>query len=105
MDPASASTQALQDTDDYLLFDPRAGRTARPAAGRGRQTFNEAVVFVVGGGSYVEFTNLGEYAARATGAAAGGVGATPGVGRRITYGATEIVPPSDFLKSLASLAR
>ncbi|KAL8279287.1 hypothetical protein RQP46_008324 [Phenoliferia psychrophenolica] len=105
MDPASASTQALQDTDDYLLFDPRAGRTARPAAGRGRQTFAEAVVFVVGGGSYVEFTNLGEYAARTTGAAAAGGGAATGVGRRITYGATEIVPPADFLKSLASLAR
>ncbi|KAK4701611.1 sec1 family domain-containing protein 1, partial [Phenoliferia sp. Uapishka_3] len=106
MDPPSASTQALQDTDDYLLFDPRAGRTARPAANRGRQTFNESIVFVVGGGSYVEFTNLGEYAARGSGkdGAAGGAGEKVQT-RRITYGATEIVPPSDFLKSLANLAR
>lgn len=65
-------------------------------------------MFVVGGGSYVEFTNLGEYAARATttiGAGVGTGGVPGGAGRRITYGATEIVPPADFLKSLASLAR
>ncbi|KAM0749635.1 putative SLY1 protein [Meredithblackwellia eburnea MCA 4105] len=110
MDPASASTQALQDTDDYLLFDPRAARTARPAAGRGRQTFGEAIVFVVGGGSYVEFTNLGEYAARsATSTGGGGTGTStpgaPGVGRRITYGATEIVRPAEFMQSLAALTK
>lgn len=114
MDPSSASTQALQDTDDYLLFDPRAGRTARPAAGgRNRQTFHESIVFVVGGGSYVEHTNLSEYAGRgqaATGAgtvAGGGASSTSSTGpvRRITYGATEIVPPGDFLKSLSALAR
>lgn len=112
MDPSSASTQALQDTDDYLLFDPRAGRTARPAAaGRSRQTFGEAIVFVVGGGSYVEFTNLGEYAARSTAAAGGGTAGNGvgsgvgGVGKRITYGSTEILSPGDFLKSLGALAR
>lgn len=103
MDPSSASTQALQDTDDYLLFDPRAGRTARPAAGRARQTFNEAIVFVVGGGSYVEFTNLGEYAARST---MNGTTVVPGaVGKKITYGATEIISPAEFLKSLGDLAK
>lgn len=114
MDPPNAATQALQDTDDYLLFDPRAGRSVRQPANRGRQTFAEAIVFVVGGGSYVEFTNLSEYAARsATGGAGGGgggggmSGGVPGLGqgRKITYGSTEIMPPGDFLKSLGNLAR
>lgn len=116
MDPSSASTQAVQDTDDYLSFDPRAGRSARPTAGgnasRGRQTYADAIVFVVGGGSYVEFTNLGEYAARASGggssvvqAGGGTANGAGGSGRRITYGATEIVSPGDFLKSLGALAR
>ncbi|KAI5479755.1 Golgi transport protein Sly1 [Pseudohyphozyma bogoriensis] len=105
MDPSSASTQALQDTDDYLLFDPRAGRNARQAPSRGRQTFNEAIVFVVGGGSYVEFTNLGEYAARTAAGPGGAQGGVQGVRRKITYGATEIVPPADFLKSLGALSR
>ncbi|SCV72742.1 BQ2448_4279 [Microbotryum intermedium] len=110
MDPPSASTQALQDTDDYLLFDPRAGRGARPggaSAGRGRQPFGDAIVFVVGGGSYVEYTNLTEYAARSAPPAPGG-GPPDKMGaptRRITYGATEIVNPSEFLKSLGNLAR
>ncbi|GAA6059635.1 hypothetical protein JCM10212_004138 [Sporobolomyces blumeae] len=84
MDPSSASTQALQDTDDYLSFDPRSGgRTARPTAaaqGRARQTFNEAVVFVVGGGSLVEFGNLTEWALRTGGGGSSGGGAAAGSG-------------------------
>lgn len=117
MDPGSASSQALQDTDDYLLFDPRAGRSARPGAatqGRNRQTFSDGIVFVVGGGSYVEYTNLSEFAARGNTASNGttstsgnsGVGGGAGTsGRRITYGSTEIVSPTDFIKSLGALAR
>lgn len=110
MDPASASSQALQDTDDYLLFDPRAGRSARPGAasqGRSRQTFSDGIVFVVGGGSYVEYTNLSEFAARGATSMTGT--STPGSGgggqRRITYGSTEILSPVEFLKSLGALAR
>ncbi|TNY18267.1 putative SLY1 protein [Rhodotorula diobovata] len=116
MDPASASTQALQDTDDYLLFDPRSGgRSARPAAatqGRGRQQYADAVVFVVGGGSLVEYGNLGEYVQRSVPGAQGGApaGATGGAvqgtpTRRITYGSTEILTPSEFVKALGNLAR
>ncbi|GAA5964176.1 hypothetical protein JCM21900_001495 [Sporobolomyces salmonicolor] len=112
MDPSSASTQALQDTDDYLLFDPRSGgRSARPAAatqGRGRQQYSEATVFVVGGGSLVEYGNLGEYAqrvnqqAQAGGGVAGAAGAQAGT-RRITYGSTEILTPGEFVRALAEL--
>ncbi|KAK4050541.1 Vesicle trafficking between the ER and Golgi [Microbotryomycetes sp. JL221] len=110
MDPQSASSQALQDADDYLMFDPRAGRSARPGgASRHRQSFHEAIVFVVGGGSYVEYTNLGEYASRGQTAPgqAGVAGASSAAAaplRKITYGATEIVPPSAFLASLSALA-
>lgn len=132
MDPASASTQALQDTDDYLLFDPRSGgRSARPAAatqGRGRQQYSDAIVFTVGGGSLVEYGNLNEYMLRSVpghssgsgitvgggggggigigGAAASG-GSVPGAQptRRITYGSTEILTPSEFVHALGSLAR
>ncbi|GAA5989777.1 hypothetical protein JCM11641_006030 [Rhodosporidiobolus odoratus] len=109
MDPSSASTQALQDTDDYLLFDPRSGgRSARPAAatqGRGRQNYHDAIVFVVGGGSVVEYGNLAEYSARsAPGAGQQGVqvGAPT---RRITYGSTEVLAPSEFVKAMEGLAR
>lgn len=137
MDPSSvsANSQAAQETRDWLFFDPaqrrgaggrNAGGTHTPtggaAAGSGpnaaaiNQPRSDAIVFVVGGGSYVEYSNLQEWAWRAgaPAGAAGGPGAAGGVAsvngagsgpaKRITYGSTEIVTPGDFVKTLASLA-
>ncbi|KDN48219.1 Sec1-like protein [Tilletiaria anomala UBC 951] len=107
MDPQSASVQALQETDDYLYFDPKQVRNARGGAAtagtvggtKARQAFNEVIVFVVGGGSYLEYTNLQEYAARMRAQQVGSAQL-----RRITYGATEILSPSQFCKVLGNLA-
>ncbi|OCF35656.1 hypothetical protein I316_02711 [Kwoniella heveanensis BCC8398] len=121
MEPSSATTQALQDTDDYLHFDPRTtrGRGPTQSSGKGRQQYNESVVFVVGGGGYVEYGNLMEWAdrqnsatsggaggqgTRAGGAGAGARGAGEG-GKRITYGSTEILNPTAFVKTLAELGK
>lgn len=126
IDPGSANPQALQETDEYLFFDPKAARSRAAAAAssggvKARQTFQEAIVFVVGGGGYVEFANLQEYAIRtaiASGAttqtAATATGAAPGAppsisatafgAKKITYGATEILKPIEFLSALAHLA-
>ncbi|KAE8222830.1 hypothetical protein CF319_g4035 [Tilletia indica] len=117
-----------------------AGGAGGPAK---RQTFSHGIVFVIGGGNYVEYANLQEYAARtAQGAVAAGMGGAGGVGvgggvgvsaggggvgagggggrgvvdggqaaaaalgaKRITYGATEIMTPSDFVQALAGLSR
>ncbi|ORY33068.1 Sec1-like protein [Naematelia encephala] len=97
MEPSTASTQALQDTDDYLLFDPRATRGRNPTqAGRGRSQYQESVVFVVGGGGYVEYGNLMEWAQRSSREGGGG-------GKHITYGSTEILNPKAFVHTLAAL--
>jgi len=60
MEPSAGTN----DTDDYLYLDPK---TARSSAGankqqRQRHAFQEAIVFVVGGGNYIEYQNLQEYA-------------------------------------------
>jgi len=100
MDPTSASSQALQDTDEYLWFDPRLGRSTASAkgsaGGRNRTSFASAIVFVVGGGGYVEYGNLQEFAARS--------GAGSVSGRKIVYGSTEIIEPEKFLRCLGALA-
>ncbi|KAL1407574.1 Vesicle trafficking between the ER and Golgi [Vanrija albida] len=97
MEPSTAAAQALQDTDDYLLFDPRATRSRNTAqSGRTRTQFQESVVFVVGGGGYVEYSNLQEWASRSQKEGGGG-------GKRITYGSTEILNPEGFLKALEEL--
>ncbi|WWC91119.1 uncharacterized protein L201_006060 [Kwoniella dendrophila CBS 6074] len=102
MEPSTATTQALQDTDDYLLFDPRATRGRNPTTttggGKGRQQYNESVVFVVGGGGYVEYGNLMEWANRNQ-----KEGGSIGNNKKITYGSTEILNPTAFVKTLAEL--
>lgn len=106
MDSASASTQSLQETDDYLYLDPRAARHAGlglsagggaslggaggGASGRSkRMQFNESVVFMVGGAGYVEYGNMEEWARR--------------TGKRVTYGGTDISDPGSFVRTLAQL--
>ncbi|KIM28562.1 hypothetical protein M408DRAFT_329345 [Serendipita vermifera MAFF 305830] len=100
MDPTSASTASLTETDDYLFLDPRARSAAAsgPGAPTGgeageqkarRMTFQDGMVFVVGGAGYAEYGNLGEWSAK--------------TGRRLAYGGTEILDPGTFLDVLGKL--
>lgn len=110
MDSSAASTQSLQETDDYLFLDPRAPRHAGlgmsgpggavgglggaggGASGRSRRMqFNEGIVFIVGGAGYVEYGNLEEWAGR--------------TGKRVSYGGTELVDPSSFVDVLEQLGK
>merc|ERR1719334_1327712 len=47
------------DTDEYRYLDAKSVRQSDVA--RARNPFGEAVVFVVGGGNYIEYQNLAEY--------------------------------------------
>ncbi|KAJ7063113.1 Sec1-like protein [Mycena amicta] len=102
MDSASASNASLQETDEYLFLDPRAPRASAlgpgGAGGPGgsgsgksrRMAFAESLVFVVGGGGYVEYGNLEEWANK--------------TGKRVTYGGTEILDPGGFIQVLERLS-
>lgn len=96
MEPSTAAAQALSDTDDYLLFDPRATRGRNVQSSRSRSQYQESVVFVVGGGGYVEYSNLQEWASRSQRDGGGG-------GKKITYGSTEILNPTAFVQALNDL--
>ncbi|WFD42064.1 Vesicle trafficking between the ER and Golgi [Malassezia psittaci] len=106
MDPASSNAQALQETDDYLYIDPRQprgrGTAMAPGGAKARQPFAHAIVFVVGGGGYVEYANLQDYIVRSA-SVNGGVAPGTNSPRQITYGSTEILNPSAFLHSLSTL--
>ncbi|KAI8616303.1 Sec1-like protein [Chytriomyces sp. MP71] len=92
------------DAEEYLQFDPKASRAlgaspgkalaAKPgisASAGSRMGYQSAVVFVVGGGNYLEYQNLQDYVQRTQNK------------KRITYGATEIVTANGFLEQLEAL--
>ncbi|KAI9019245.1 Sec1-like protein [Phycomyces nitens] len=74
--------------DDYLSFDPKLGKNSRS---RQKMAFQEAIVFVVGGGNYVEYQNLQEIATQNN------------QKKKITYGSTDILSPHQFLDQLRTL--
>ena len=83
------NTPHSQVVQDYLYFDPRTtqrGGTARRQTG----PFNDAVVFVVGGGGIMEYGYLQEWAARQQ-------------GRRVIYGMDELLSPAEFTFELEKL--
>ncbi|KAI9000221.1 Sec1-like protein [Gaertneriomyces semiglobifer] len=82
------------EADEYLYLDPRLPKKQQLTGKqqRNRTVFQEAIVFVIGGGNYLEAQNLMEYTQRSS------------VNRkRITYGSTEMVNPNAFLEQLEGL--
>ncbi|KAJ3203486.1 Vesicle trafficking between the ER and Golgi [Entophlyctis luteolus] len=96
------------DAEDFLTFDPKSPRGASGSSMLGAKSpgkvsgnsnfaqtskvaYQQAIVFVVGGGNYLEYQNLQDYAQRTQ------------QKKKITYGATEIVTASAFLAQLQSL--
>ena len=111
LDPSSASSQALQETEQWLTLDvqgrrgARAGVQASAASSASSAGKKDAIVFVVGGGSYVEYTNLLEYNSRVTGTHVQQQTSLTGSGaRRLIYGSTDILTPTAFVQALAHLA-
>ncbi|KAF0492645.1 snare binding protein Sly1 [Gigaspora margarita] len=89
MEPTSSGANK---TDDYLYFDPKMTRSSSVnQQPKNRIAFQEGIVFAVGGGNYIEYQNLQEFAQRQA------------VKKKIIYGSTQILNPHSFLQELAKL--
>ncbi|XP_045768740.1 protein sly1 homolog [Maniola jurtina] len=91
--PVSRAVEAaLSGAEGELAWlDPRAARTD---AARRHPPPTDAVVFLVGGGSYIEYHNLMDFAKQQ---------AASGTSRKIIYGATTLPNAAQFLKQLSLL--
>lgn len=92
MDPLNSSQKNLETTDGYLYFDPRITRGSHTKKPK-RQSYNKSVVFVVGGGNYLEYQNLQEWAHSQL--------HNP---KAVMYGSTSISTPVEFLREISELA-
>uniref|UniRef100_A0ACD5WWH7 Uncharacterized protein n=1 Tax=Avena sativa TaxID=4498 RepID=A0ACD5WWH7_AVESA len=77
------------EVDNYLLFDPRAPRSS--TGGQFRGPFREAIIFMIGGGNYIEYRSLIELGQRSQ------------PSKNVIYGATEILNGMEFIQQLAEL--
>jgi len=80
------------ETENYLYLDPK---KQREDGVRSRNSFQDAVVFMVGGGNYIEYQNLVDYTKSKQGA----------TGKRIIYGASALYNAKEFLKQLTLLGQ
>ncbi|XP_057715607.1 sec1 family domain-containing protein 1 [Corythoichthys intestinalis] len=80
------------DTDDYRYLDPKMLRGSESSIPRNKNPFQEAIVFVVGGGNYIEYQNLVDYTKSK-------------VGKKVIYGCSELFNASQFIKQLSQLGQ
>ncbi|RRT66875.1 hypothetical protein BHE74_00052976 [Ensete ventricosum] len=79
------------DVDSYLIFDPRAPKTGSGVQLKG--PFKEAIVFMIGGGNYVEYRSLMELAQRSQPV------------KHVIYGTTELLNGTEFVEQLTELGQ
>ncbi|XP_055595052.1 protein sly1 homolog [Uranotaenia lowii] len=83
------------EVDDYLYLDPKLlkGGDIVP---KNRAPFQDAIVFMVGGGNYIEYQNLVDFIRTKQ---------TGNTNRRIIYGASTLTNAKQFLKQLSLLGQ
>ncbi|KAK1297622.1 SEC1 family transport protein SLY1 [Acorus calamus] len=80
------------EVDHYLTFDPRASRSGSGGSGL-MGPFKEAIVFMIGGGNYVEYGSLREMGQRSQPA------------KHVVYGTTELLTGTEFVEQLGVLGK
>lgn len=83
-----------QEMEEYDYLDPKQLRQMEIP--RNRSPFQDAIVFIVGGGNYIEYQNLVDYAKQKT---------ASGNTKKITYGSSTLMNAKQFLKQLAHLGQ
>ncbi|KAH8860059.1 Sec1 family domain-containing protein 1 [Schistosoma japonicum] len=121
--------------EDYRYYDPKVYRRQDTNVPRVKQPFDEAFVFVVGGGSYVEYQNLLDWVKSTSSTTSGssntssvsltnsvnGMNSRSGPGghdssnspilnstfysKHVTYGCSDLVSPCEFLTELGKLGK
>lgn len=80
--------------ESYLMFDPRAPKSSSGAGSNlSKGPFKEAIVFMIGGGNYVEYEGLQELAQHQQPA------------KHIIYGSTEVLTGAQFVEQLTLLGQ
>jgi hypothetical protein len=90
---ALMEAKAIPETETYLVLDPRAPKGSAGAGSVLKGPFKEAIVFMIGGGNYLEYGSLQEFGQRQQPA------------KNIIYGATEILSGREFIEQLGVLGR
>ena len=80
-----------QDVDEYRYFDPKLLRADSSSVPRNKSPYQDAFVFMVGGGNYIEYQNLMDYSKHKS------------VPKRIVFGCSNLVNTSEFLRQLSHL--
>ena len=80
----------IPDTDEFLYFDPKAKRTDGRQIPRQKPLLQDAIVFVVGGGNYIEYQALQELALKPP-------------GRTVVYGTTQMMNAHEFVTQITHL--
>lgn len=90
--PTGKQSSAPTTADTYLLIDPRqeAGKGGSEAP---QMSTREAIVFMIGGGNYLERERLAQWAQQCS------------PKRRLIYGATELLQGAQFCAQLAVLGQ
>jgi sec1 family domain-containing protein 1 len=90
--------KSTQELDDYRYFDPKLIRSTNDSTTsipKTKNPFNEAIVFIIGGGNYIEYQNLLDNAKSKS----------TNTQRKFIYGSTEFINASQLLVQLAHLGK
>lgn len=88
--------------DAHSIFDPKGSRRGGPSpAAKGK--FREAILFMVGGGSYIEYQNVKDHVCKITKTGEGGKSKQISTGKTVIYGSTELCTGEDFLRVMQRL--